>query len=414
MDTWLDTVSNSLELLPAWAANLIGLVLLVLIAFLADIFAKRQLVRIAHRAFRRTQFTWDDTLIEYKIFARFAQILPAIIFYYGLDLLQGLPGVVITVGENLAVSYGVLMLSLACSGLISAVNAIYEQYPVAKERPIKGLLQVLKIGVFILAGVLIIAALTERSPVLLLSGLGAMAAVFLLIFKDTILSLVASVQLTSLDMVRVGDWIEMPQCGADGDVVDVALHTVKVQNWDKTITTIPTHRLIVESFKNWRGMGDSGGRRIKRDLRIDINSVRFLKTEETERFKHFALLTDYIDEKLAELAAYNEGLGREADNVDLRRLTNIGTFRAYVLSYLKHHPKIHRDMTLIVRQLEPGPNGLPLEIYAFTNITEWAVYEDIQSDIFDHLLAVAGEFGLSMYQEPAGRDLSALAPSLEA
>jgi miniconductance mechanosensitive channel len=414
MDTWLDTVSNSLELLPAWAANLIGLVLLVLIAFLADIFAKRQLVRIAHRAFRRTQFTWDDTLIEYKIFARFTQILPAIIFYYGLDLLQGLPGVVITVGENLAVSYGVLMFSLACSGLISAVNAIYEQYPVAKERPIKGLLQVLKIGVFILAGVLIIAALTERSPVLLLSGLGAMAAVFLLIFKDTILSLVASVQLTSLDMVRVGDWIEMPQCGADGDVVDVALHTVKVQNWDKTITTIPTHRLIVESFKNWRGMGDSGGRRIKRDLRIDINSVRFLKTEETERFKHFALLTDYIDEKLAELAAYNEGLGREADNVNLRRLTNIGTFRAYVLSYLKHHPKIHRDMTLIVRQLEPGPNGLPLEIYAFTNITEWAVYEDIQSDIFDHLLAVAGEFGLSMYQEPAGRDLSALAPSLEA
>ncbi len=414
MDTWLDIVSNSLEFLPVWAANLISLVLLVLIAFLADIFAKRQLVRIVHRAFRRTQFTWDDKLIEHKIFARFAQILPAIIFYYGLGLLQGLPGVVITVGENLAVSYGVLMLSLACSGLISAVNAIYEQYPVAKERPIKGLLQVLKIGVFILAGVLIIAALTERSPVLLLSGLGAMAAVFLLIFKDTILSLVASVQLTSLDMVRVGDWIEMPQCGADGDVVDVALHTVKVQNWDKTITTIPTHRLIVESFKNWRGMGDSGGRRIKRDLRIDINSVRFLTTEETERFKRFALLADYIDEKLAELAAYNEGLGRKTDNVNLRRLTNIGTFRAYVLSYLKYHPKIHRDMTLIVRQLQPGPNGLPLEIYAFTNITEWAVYEDIQSDIFDHLLAVAGEFGLSMYQEPAGRDLSALAPSLEA
>jgi miniconductance mechanosensitive channel len=230
------------------------------------------------------------------------------------------------------------------------------------------------------------------------------------VFKDTILSLVASVQLTSLDMVRVGDWIEMPQCGADGDVVDVALHTVSVQNWDKTITTIPTHRLITESFKNWRGMGESGGRRIKRDLRIDINSVRFLTAEETERFKRFALLTDYIDEKLAELAAYNEGLGRDTENVNLRRLTNIGTFRAYVLSYLKHHPKIHDNMTLIVRQLRPTPTGLPLEIYAFTNITEWAVYEDIQADIFDHLLAVAGEFGLSLYQEPAGRDLSALAP----
>ena len=215
-------------------------------------------------------------------------------------------------------------------------------------------------------------------------------------------------------MVRVGDWIEMPQCGADGDVVDVALHTVKVQNWDKTITTIPTHRLIVESFKNWRGMGDSGGRRIKRDLRIDINSVRFLTLEETERFKRFALLADYIVEKQEELVSYNEGLGRETDNVNLRRLTNIGTFRAYVLSYLKHHPKIHREMTLLVRQLQPGASGLPLEIYAFTNITDWAVYEDIQADIFDHLLAVAGEFGLSMYQEPAGRDLSALAPSLGA
>ena len=413
MDTWLNTLREMLDLLPPWAANLVGLGLLGVIAVLADLIAKRQFVLIAQRVSRRTRFTWDDKLIEHKVFGRFAQILPALVFYYGLDLVSGLPDGVVIVGENLAISYGVLMLSLACSGLISAINAIYEQYPVAKERPIKGLLQVVKIAVFMLAGVLIIAALTERSPILLLSGLGAMTAVLLLVFKDTILSLVASVQLTSLDMVRVGDWIEMPQCGADGDVVDVALHTVKVQNWDKTITTIPTHRLIVESFKNWRGMGESGGRRIKRDLRIDINSVRFLTEEETEKFKRFALLADYIDEKLADLAAYNEGLGRDTDNVNLRRLTNIGTFRAYVLSYLQHHPKIHREMTLLVRQLQPGPMGLPLEIYAFTNITDWAVYEDIQADIFDHLLAVAGEFGLSMYQEPAGRDLSALVSAHE-
>jgi miniconductance mechanosensitive channel len=244
---------------------------------------------------------------------------------------------------------------------------------------------------------------------LLLSGLGAMTAVLLLVFKDTILSLVASVQLTSLDMVRVGDWIEMPQCNADGDVIDVSLHTVKIQNWDKTFTTIPTHRLIVDSFKNWRGMDESGGRRIKRELRIDINSVRFLTVEEVERFKGFALLKDYIDRKLEDLAAYNAAVGEETENVNLRRLTNLGTFRAYILSYLKHHPKIHREMTLMVRQLQPGPTGLPLEIYAFTNITAWSTYEDIQADIFDHLLAIAGEFGLSMYQEPAGRDLSALA-----
>ncbi|MFL2545930.1 MAG: mechanosensitive ion channel family protein [Candidatus Rariloculaceae bacterium] len=414
MDAWLNNLINSIALMPLWAVNLGGLVLLAVVAVLADIFAKRQLVGIAHRVFRGTVFTWDDTLIEHKVFARFAQIIPALIFYYGLEHMTGLPDGVVTVGENVAVAYGILMLSLACGGLISAANTIYESYPVARERPIKGILQVVKLAVFVLAGVLMIAALTDRSPVILLSGLGAMTAVLLLIFKDTILSLVASVQLTSLDMVRVGDWIEMPQCGADGDVVDVALHTVKVQNWDKTITTIPTHRLIVESFKNWRAMGESGGRRIKRDLRIDINSVRFLSVEETEKFKRFALLSEYIDEKLEELTAYNDGLGRETDNVNLRKLTNIGTFRAYVLSYLKNHPRIHRDMTLLVRQLQPSPTGLPLEIYAFTNITEWGVYEDIQADIFDHLLAVAGEFGLSMYQEPAGRDLSALATSTQA
>jgi len=411
MDTLLNTLRETMELLPPWVVSLAGVVLLALFALVADLVAKRRLVRVVHGISRRSKRTWDDALIQYGVFSRFAQILPALVFYFGLKLVPGLGDGVVVVGENLALSYGLLMLSLAVSALLSSVNAIYEQYPVAAERPIKGFLQVAKIVVFVLTGVLIVATLTERSPVLLLSGLGAMTAVLLLVFKDTILSLVASVQLTSLDMVRVGDWIEMPQCNADGDVIDVSLHTVKIQNWDKTFTTIPTHKLIVDSFKNWRGMDESGGRRIKRELRIDINSARFLTAEEVERFKGFALLKDYIDRKLEDLAAYNAAVGEETENVNLRRLTNLGTFRAYILSYLKHHPKIHRDMTLIVRQLQPGPTGLPLEIYAFTNITEWSTYEDIQADIFDHLLAVAGEFGLSMYQEPAGRDLSALAPA---
>jgi len=411
MDTLLNTLRETMELLPPWVVSLAGVVLLALFAVVADLVAKRRLVRVVHGISRRSKRTWDDALIQYGVFGRFAQILPALVFFFGLKLVPGLGDGVVVVGENLALSYGLLMLSLAVSALLSSVNAIYEQYPVAAERPIKGFLQVAKIVVFVLAGVLIVATLTERSPVLLLSGLGAMTAVLLLVFKDTILSLVASVQLTSLDMVRVGDWIEMPQCNADGDVIDVSLHTVKIQNWDKTFTTIPTHKLIVDSFKNWRGMDESGGRRIKRELRIDINSARFLTAEEVERFKGFALLKDYIDRKLEDLAAYNAAVGEETENVNLRRLTNLGTFRAYILSYLKHHPKIHRDMTLIVRQLQPGPTGLPLEIYAFTNITEWSTYEDIQADIFDHLLAVAGEFGLSMYQEPAGRDLSALAPA---
>jgi len=229
----------------------------------------------------------------------------------------------------------------------------------------------------------------------------------MLVFKDTILSLVASVQLTTNDLIRVGDWIEMPQFGADGDVVDVQLHTIKVQNWDKTITTIPTHRLITDSFKNWRGMSQSGARRIKRALYVDVSSIRFQTQDEVEHFTRFALLKDYVRRKEQELAEYHESLETDSD-VNRRRLTNIGTFRAYAYNYLKNHPKIHKEATLIVRQLGPGPEGLPLEIYCFTNTTEWAVYEDIQSDIFDHLLAIVPEFGLRVYQKPAGTDLANL------
>jgi miniconductance mechanosensitive channel len=237
-----------------------------------------------------------------------------------------------------------------------------------------------------------------------------MTAVVLLVFRDTILSLVASIQLTGNDMVQVGDWIEMPSVGADGDVIDIALHTVKVQNWDKTISTIPTYRLITESFKNWRGMSRSGGRRIKRSVYIDQSTIRSLSDEEVERFKRFALLKQYVEEKQAEIAAYNRGLGPEAAaEVNWRRMTNVGTLRAYVVNYLRHHPKIHQGMTLIVRQLDPTPQGLPIEIYAFTNTTAWAEYEGIMSDIFDHILAILPEFGLRVFQQPSGADLEKLA-----
>ena len=236
-----------------------------------------------------------------------------------------------------------------------------------------------------------------------------MTAVLLLIFKDTILSLVASVQLTAQDLVRVGDWIEVPQFGADGDVVDVELHTIKVQNWDKTITTIPTHRLISDSFRNWRGMSQSGGRRIKRSLNLDAASVRFLTPEEVDKFKRFALLQDYIAGKQDDLLRHNEGLGYRADGVNQRRLTNIGTFRAYVYNYLSARPDIRKDMTLLVRQLAPGANGIPLELYCFTATTAWSEYEGIQGDIFDHLMAIVPEFGLRLFQKPAGSDVAALA-----
>src|SRR5690606_10669359 len=279
----------------------------------------------------------------------------------------------------------------------------------ARLHPIKGYLQVVKIAVYAIATILIIASLLDRSPLILLSGLVAMAAVLMLIFQDTLLSLVASVQISSNDIIRVGDWVEMPALNADGDVIDIALHTVKVQNWDKTITTIPTKRFITDSFKNWRGMQESGGRRIKRSLYIDQSSVRFLEAEERKRLYRFNLLEEYLVNKRRELDEWNAQLAERGEEpVTTRRITNIGTLRAYVERYLRRHPVIHQGMTLIVRQLPPTADGLPLEIYCFTNTVAWAEYEAIQADIFDHLLAILPEFGLQVFQHPSGADLRQL------
>jgi miniconductance mechanosensitive channel len=336
-------------------------------------------------------------------------VVPALVVFVGVTFVPGLPEVAVQLMRNVAMGYMVLMLTLALTAMLSAANMIYSATPVAKDRPLKGFVQLVQIVIWIFGGVMIIAAVLDRSPLLLLSGFGAMTAILLLVFKDTILSLVASVQLTAQDMVRVGDWIEMPQFGADGDVVDVQLHTVKVQNWDKTITTIPTHRLITDSFKNWRGMSQSGGRRIKRSIFIDVSSIRFQTQDEVTHFRRFALLKDYIENKTQELADYNENLPTKVDSeVNTRRLTNVGTLRAYAFNYLKNHPRISKDKTLIVRHLSSGPEGLPIEIYCFTNTTEWDVYEGIQSDIFDHMLAIVPEFGLRLFQKPAGSDLANL------
>ena len=384
----------------------VGLLALLTAAAIINLIAKHVLVRTVRAFAKRSSVTWDDALVAHNVFGRLVQVVPALIVFVGVSFVPDLPEAGVQLIRNIAMGYMVLMLTLALTAMLSAANTIYAATPVAKERPLKGFVQLVQIVVWILGGVLIISAVLDRSPLLLLSGFGAMTAILLLVFKDTILSLVASVQLTAQDMVRVGDWIEMPQFGADGDVVDVQLHTVKVQNWDKTITTIPTHRLITDSFKNWRGMSQSGARRIKRAIFMDVSTIRMQTQDEVDHFTRFALLKDYIKTKEQELADYNAGLVTEVDaDVNKRRLTNIGTFRAYAYNYLKNHPKIHKDMTLIVRQLGPGPEGLPLEIYCFTNTTEWAVYEDIQSDIFDHLLAIVPEFGLRLYQKPAGSDL---------
>ncbi|MEL7296150.1 MAG: mechanosensitive ion channel domain-containing protein [Pseudomonadota bacterium] len=387
----------------------IGLFVLLVVVWIVDVVARRRLKHVARALARQTASRWDDALVEQGVFGRLAHVLTAAAAYFGIGLVPDLSESLQTIVRNVAVAYGILAIIRTLSATLSAVNAMYESGGHAVERPIKGYIQVTKLVLYCLGAILVVSALIDKSPVILLSGFGAMTAVLLLVFKDTILSLVASVQLSSLDMIRVGDWIEMPQFNADGDVIDVALHTVRVQNWDKTITTIPTHTLIAESFMNWRGMQQSGGRRIKRSLRIDMRTVRFLTDEEIVRFKRFALLKDYIVGKREALQAYNDALPDEtAADVNMRRLTNLGTLRAYLINYLRHHPRIHKDMTLLVRQLQPGADGLPIEIYCFTATTAWAEYERIQADVFDHLLAIRPEFGLGVFQGPSGADVAAL------
>ena len=391
-----------------WLLTLASSAALVLLAWLADQLTQRLLLRVLARLVKASPVKWDDAILARGVIKRLAHAVPAIVVYLGAPLLPGLPEGVVTVMRNVAAAFVVLTAAQAISAFLSSLQDIYDARDPerARSRPIKGYLQLAKIALFVLAAVLVVAVLVDKSPLLLLSGFGAMTAVLLLVFKDTILSLVASVQIQSNDMVRVGDWIEMPQFGADGDVVDVALHTVKVQNWDKTLTTIPTHALISGSFKNWRGMSESGGRRIKRALPIDQGTVRYLSQDEREGLSRFVLLQPYLERKAAELAAWNARHEGQAP-VNLRRLTNLGTFRAYARAYLQAHPGIRDDMTLLVRQLDPGPQGLPVEVYCFTATTAWGEYEDIQSDIFDHLLAILPEFGLRAFQAPSGADLSA-------
>ncbi len=391
-----------------WMQIAAGVTFLIAVAGLADWLTKHVLLRAIRRALN---FIPSEEISKdlAAVAGRFAHIVPVLVLQLGIAWVPHLQDWVVSLVANLAAAFIILAVAFALSGALNLVTDIYQRRPEARMRPIKGYIQVLKIVVYAAGIVLVIAVLVERSPLILLSGLGAMAAVLMLIFKDTILSLVASVQLTSNDMMRVGDWIEMPALNADGDVIDIALHTVKVQNWDKTITTIPTYRLISESFKNWRGMQESGGRRIKRALHIDLTSIRFLKPKERDDLRRVALIDDYLAQKKQDIEDWNaELIEGGKDPVNARQVTNIGTFRAYALSYLRAHPQINENMTLLVRQLAPGAQGLPLQIYCFTSTTAWAAYEAIQSDIFDHLIAIMPAFHLSQFQEPSSWD-SALA-----
>ncbi len=358
--------------------------------------------------FRKTKTKLDDIFLQSGFFNRLIYLIPLLILYN----LEGIFSQYSIIIHRILNSIFVLIILICINVLLSALGDVYDRSRFSRRIHIKGYLQVVKLILFIVGILGIITILTGQSPVYLLSGIGALTAVLMLVFKDTILSFVATIQINSNDLFKIGDWVDAPQFGADGDVVDIALHTVKIQNWDKTITTIPTHKLIDSSFKNWRGMTDSGGRRIKRAIYIDISTIRFWDKELLRRFQQLDLLQDYLESKLKEVDNSNQTVGANLDQmIKGRRFTNIGTFRAYIKAFLKNHSDIHDEMTFLIRQLPPGEKGLPMEIYVFTNDTDWVRYESIQSDIFDHLMAIVSEFDLKVFQNPSGNDFKSIAQS---
>ncbi len=399
---------------PVWLQATVGLLSLLVVAYLARVVTKYVAMRGLDRAPGVKNIRALRVLLNRRALGRLLKAVPPLVIQFGVVAVPHLHPDAATVIRNLALAVTVLHVTMALVALLDAVFDEYERHRVEtgkSVRSIKSFIQLGQLALALVAVVIIISILIDRSPLIMLSGLGAMSAVLMLVFKDTLLSFTAGLQLASNDLLRVGDWIEMPQVNADGAVIDIALHTVKVQNWDKTITTIPTWRLMSESFKNWRGMQESGGRRIKRTLRLDAGSIRFLTPTDIDRLLHIAILQPYLERKLRDVKGTNVELERKLgdlarDPANQRRLTNLGTFRAYISAYLEQHPGIHQEMLRMVRAMEPTAEGVPMEIYCFTATVVWVEYEGIQSDIFDHLLAILPEFGLRLYQKPSGQDVT--------
>jgi miniconductance mechanosensitive channel len=388
----------------------IELTMLLLVAITVHVIIRVWIIRLLHKLDERTESEWYASFLKHKLPQRALFMVPLVIFYNGLILIPSIHEEFTDFILRITAATMILVGARVLDALLSSVHTIYLMLPRANKTPIKSYIQLGKVLIYVLAGFFIISSLADKSPWFFISGLGAITAILMLVFRDTLLSLVASIQLTNNDLIRVGDWIEMPQFGADGDVIDIALNTVRVQNFDKTITVIPTHKFLEHSFRNWRGMSEAGGRRIMRSLNVDLNTIRFLSYPEIQKLSRSHLLSDYIKRKMEEVNEYNSKYLKEdtSTTTNGRWLTNIGTFRAYVIEYLKNHPNSRKNMTMLVRQLEATEKGLPLQIYLFTNTTVWAEYEGIQADIFDHLIAVASEFGLRIYQQPSGQDLAQL------
>lgn len=394
-----------------------SLVMIFGIIFITAIIVHVILHWVVLRAFEKrasaSSRLWLQIITQNKLFHRLAFTLQGIIvnIQAALWLQKGSEAaeILVTCAQLWIMMYALLSLF----SLLDVILNLSQKLPAASQLPLKGIFQGIKLISAILVGILMISLLIGQSPAILISGLGAMAAVLMLVFKDPILGLVAGIQLSANDMLKLGDWLEMPKYGADGAVIDIGLTTVKVRNWDNTITTIPTWSLVSDSFKNWSGMSASDGRRIKRSISIDATSIHFLDEDERQRLHKAHLLKPYLTTRHQEIDEWNQQLDAPESVLNHRQMTNIGTFRAYLNEYLRHHPRIRKDMTLMVRQLAPDDHGLPIEIYAFTNTVVWLEYESIQADIFDHIFAVVEEFGLRIHQSPTGNDIRALSGAFQ-
>ena len=411
LENLLEKAGVSSQLSNILVVVVIALVV-ILLAFAADYLTKNVLITSITRIVRKSKAKWDDALLARKVIHRLAHLAPALILYFAIKVgLEDFPELKSILFTGVRI-YMILIVLLTLDALLSALHDIYQDTEMARERPIKGYIQVIKIIIHSIGGIMILSNLIGKSPTAILASLGALAAVLILVFRDTILGFVSSIQLSANNMLKPGDWISMPSREADGIVIDITVNTVKVRNWDKTISTIPTYALINESFQNWKGMEESKGRRIARSINIDIKSIQFCTDEMLEKFKKFKLIRDYINDKQKEIDAFNKSLDiTDEDTVSRRRLTNIGVFRKYVESYLEKHPKIHPSQPpyiIMVRHLHPTDRGLPVQIYAFSKEQQWKYYEQVQADIFDHILSVVPEFDLRIFQNPSGEDFQSL------
>ena len=405
------------ELISTWISNQgiaqgylamstigVGCLIILVISSIGYYLAKHQVLVFVHKLVMKTKNTWDDLLLEHNVFSRFAFLIPLLLLLFLTPIFLPAENMISTfliVLAKIALSF---QIARSVSAILNVIRSLYQRKARERYLPLSSTIQVIKLVIYLVATILAVSFILDKSPIYLLSGLGALTAVLLLVFQDTIKGLVASIQISANKMVAPGDWIEIPNYGADGDVIEIGLNTVKVKNFDNTVTTVPTYALINGSFKNWRGMLNSGGRRIKRTIILDINSIAFYQNGQIEKLKEISLLKDYLQKKSDEITSSLQANNLPGDNINSRQLTNVGTFRAYMEAYLHSHEKIHHNMTCMVRQLAATEAGLPLEVYCFSNDQNWQNYEGIQADIFDHLFAMAPIFNLRVFQHPTGHD----------